>query len=194
MESVKYIKEDDLKRIREVLKYKNKPVILELINFGVNVALRISDLQKLKFEDITKDNKIILREQKTGKTREIQLNNTCVKAVANLKKVYKELGYPTDSGYIFKSLYRKYVKEKEDHYISKSGVNDYLAYLKDLLNIDYPIASHSLRKTWGYTVYKKTHNIALVMKALNHTSEAVTLRYIGIEQEQLDDTYLSFEI
>ena len=65
MESVKYIKEDDLKRIREVLKYKNKPVILELINLGVNVALRISDLQKLKFEDITKDNKIILKEQKT---------------------------------------------------------------------------------------------------------------------------------
>ena len=54
MESVKYIKEDDLKRIREVLKYKNKPVILELINFGVNVALRISDLQKLKFQDITR--------------------------------------------------------------------------------------------------------------------------------------------
>ena len=32
------------------------------------------------------------------------------------------------------------------------------------------------------------------MKALNHSSVAVTLRYIGIEQEQLDDTYLSFEI
>lgn len=98
MESVKYIKEDDLKRIREVLKYKNKPVILELINLGVNVALRISDLQKLKFEDITKDNKIILREQKTGKVREIQLNNTCVKAIANLKKFYKELGYSPDRG------------------------------------------------------------------------------------------------
>ena len=32
------------------------------------------------------------------------------------------------------------------------------------------------------------------MKALNHTPEAVTLRYVCIEQEQLDDTYLSFEI
>lgn len=194
MESVKYIKEDDLKRIREVLKYKNKPVILELINFGVNVALRISDLQKLKFEDITKDNKIILREQKTGKVREIQLNNTCIKAVANLKKVYKELGYPTDSGYIFKSLYRKYVKEKEDHYITKSGVNDYLAYLKDLLNIDYPIASHSLRKTWGYHVYKGTLNIALLMKAFNHSSAEQTLKYIGIEEENITKIYPQFEI
>lgn len=69
-----------------------------------------------------------------------------------------------------------------------------MAYLKDLLNIDSPIASHSLIKTWSYNVYKKTHNIALVMKAINHTSEAVILRYIGIKQEQLDDTYLSFEI
>ncbi len=31
------------------------------------------------------------------------------------------------------------------------------------------------------------------MKALNHTSEAVTLRYIGIEQEQLDNTYLNLK-
>ena len=167
---------------------------MELINFGVNVALRISDLQKLKFEDITKDNKIILREQKTGKVREIQLNNTCVKAVANLKKVYKELGYPTDKGYLFKSLYRKYVKEKEDHYITKSGVNDYLAYLKDLLNIDYPIGSHSLRKTWGYHVYKGTMNIALLMKAFNHSSVEQTLKYIGIEEEHIFDIYPKFEI
>ncbi len=57
----------------------------------MNVALRISDLQKLKFEDITKDNKIILENRKTGKVREIQLNNTCVKAIANLKKFYKNL-------------------------------------------------------------------------------------------------------
>ena len=65
------------------------------------------------------------------------------------------MGYPTDSGYIFKSLYRKYVKEKEGHYITKSIVNDYLAYLKDLLNIDYPIASHSLRKIWGIMFTKE---------------------------------------
>ena len=32
------------------------------------------------------------------------------------------------------------------------------------------------------------------MKALNHSSPAITLRYIGIEQETLNATYDSIEI
>lgn len=51
-QEVKYIKEEDLKKIREYLAWRNKIVFLEFINFGCNVALRISDLSKLCFQDI----------------------------------------------------------------------------------------------------------------------------------------------
>lgn len=46
-QEVKHIKEDDLKRIREFLKLKNKVVFLSFLNIGINVALRISDLRSL---------------------------------------------------------------------------------------------------------------------------------------------------
>ena len=51
-QEVKYIRTEDLKKIREYLKYKNKITLLNFINIGVNVGLRISDLSTLRFEDI----------------------------------------------------------------------------------------------------------------------------------------------
>lgn len=194
MENVKYIKKEDLNKIRDYFSWKNKIVILNLINIGVNVALRISDLQNLKFEDLNKDGTIKIKEKKTKKFRTIALNKVCDKSINDLKKFYNSLGYQIKTGYLFKSLNRSYIKNKEDHYISTTSVNRYLREARDYLNINYPIGTHSLRKTWGYNVYKKTHNIALIMKALNHSSPSITLRYIGIEQEQLNKTYLEFEL
>lgn len=51
------------------------------------------------------------------------------------------------------------------------------------LNIDY-LGTHTMRKTGAYRVYEQTnHNIALVMKLLNHSSEDMTLAYLGLDQE-----------
>ena len=56
MTEVRYISDEDLKRIRELFTYRNVPVMLNLLNMGVNMTLRISDLLNLKFEDIKSDN------------------------------------------------------------------------------------------------------------------------------------------
>ena len=55
--------------------------------------------------------------------------------------------------------------------------------LPDLLEINY-LGTHTMRKTGAYRVYEQTgHNIALVMKLLNHSSEQMTLAYLGLDQE-----------
>jgi integrase len=46
-----------------------------------------------------------------------------------------------------------------------------------------------MRKTRGYHLYQATKDIARVMKMLRHSSEGVTLRYIGITQQEVDDDY-----
>lgn len=57
----------------------------------------------------------------------------------------------------------------------------------DLLNINY-LGTHTMRKTGAYLVYEQTnHNIALVMKLLNHSSEAMTLAYLGLDQESREN-------
>lgn len=195
MTEVRYISSDDLKRIRELFAYRNVPVMLNILNIGVNIALRISDLLRLKFEDIKSDNTIYIKEKKTGKSKTIKLNKTCQQSIKDLKRFYKKEGYKNHSkGYLFKSQQHQIRCDYKDVAITPYSVGRYLREARDLLGIEYPIGTHSFRKTWGYNVYNKTKDIGLVMKALNHSSPAITLRYIGIEQETLNQTYDSFEI
>ena len=63
---------------------------------------------------------------------------------------------------------------------------------KKLLNIPDRIGTHSLRKTFGYHHYKQFDNIELLQKIFNHSYSAITLRYIGIEQDIIDESYMNF--
>lgn len=52
----------------------------------------------------------------------------------------------------------------------------------ELLDISY-LGTHTMRKTGAYRVYvQSNYNIGLVMKLLNHSSEQVTLNYLGLDQ------------
>ncbi|WP_373076867.1 tyrosine-type recombinase/integrase [Fusobacterium varium] len=193
-QEVRYINSDDLVQIRNYFKNNKKVVILSLINIGVNVGLRISDLSKLKFENINPDYTIKLREKKTKKIRKIKFNLVCQKAIRDLKKYYEGLGYSSEKGFLFKSLNRKYVKELYDKPLSNVGISKYLNKAKKDLNISYPIGTHSLRKTWGHRVYKGTLDIAVVMSILNHSSAEQTLKYIGIDEDRTNEIYENFKI
>ena len=42
--------------------------------------------------------------------------------------------------------------------------------------------------------YNKDKDIALVMRMLNHQNPEHTLRYIGVEQQNIDDAYETYAI
>lgn len=193
-QEVKRLKEKDLENIRKYLRDLNKIAFLHFINIGVNVGLRISDMAQLRFEMINFDWEITIKEKKTHKIRTIAFNQTSQKAIRELKSYYRSLGFSSKEGYLFKSLSRYNVKHKIDNPITINGISQEFQKLRDMLGIEYPIGSHSLRKTWGYAVYNGTLNIALLMKAFNHSSAEQTLRYIGIEEENITKIYPQFEI
>ena len=56
------------------------------------------------------------------------------------------------------------------------------------------IGTHTLRKTFGYHFYKRNKDVAMLQKLFNHSSPSITLRYIGIEQDEIDEAYEDFEI
>ena len=56
------------------------------------------------------------------------------------------------------------------------------------------IGTHTLRKTFGYHFYKATKDIALLQYIFNHSSPAITLRYIGINQDLVNESLCSFEL
>ena len=45
-------------------------------------------------------------------------------------------------------------------------------------NIDYNIATHSMRKSYAHKLLKKGKNFKYIQGKLNHTSQADTLTYI----------------
>ena len=47
------------------------------------------------------------------------------------------------------------------------------------------IEAQSLRKSFGYYCYKETEDIAFLMDVYNHSSPVLTLRYIGINQDEI---------
>ena len=63
-----------------------------------------------------------------------------------------------------------------------------------MAKINIHMGTHSLRKTFGYHHFKKFDNLPLLQKILNHSSSAVTLRYIGLEQDVIDESYKNFYI
>ncbi len=54
------------------------------------------------------------------------------------------------------------------------------------------IGTHTMRKTFGYHHYQKFKDVVMLQKIFNHSSPEITLRYIGIEQEQIDNSFKNF--
>ena len=142
---------------------------------GINTALRISDIITLKKSDI-KDC-IELREKKTGKIKEFKLSPS----VMALVKKYMSF---TDSDWLFPS--RKY-----GGHINRITAYKIIKGVANVLGLDH-ITPHSMRKTFGYQAFKNQGvPLPYIMAAYNHSSIKTTMRYLGIEQEELNDELYS---
>jgi integrase len=179
----------DVKKIDAIKKLlKNKRDIL-LFTMGINSALRVSDLLKLTIGDVLDGNRkvrpsIVLKERKTDKTKTFPLNESVKR---ELKAYLAERGEVNDKEPLFPS-------RKGQKALSRIQAWSILNTVGQLVGLDN-IGTHSLRKTCGYFLYKKSGgNLALVQKLLNHSSSGDTLRYIGIDREQMDNAYLELNL
>ena len=168
-----------LNKAMKIIKNEKNYKLGFLVVFGINVGLRITDILKLKFEDLENDS-ISLVESKTNKKRNIRLND-------NIKKAYEVLKTRTEvrSGFIFTS--------NQSTVITVQYVNRKLKEMFGTKNI--AISSHSLRKTFGRQVWSNNNEtdkaLLYLSELFNHSSPAITKRYLGIRQEELDDIYMS---
>lgn len=180
----------DIELLKIWLRQKKDLRYYLLFVIGINTGLRIGDILSLKVSHFVNEkgglNKyLILNEEKTGKLRKIAINTAVHKALKSFLSHFKsELGE-----YIFSS------RKVKNMPISKTQAYRVLNEAAQHCNISINFGTHTLRKTWSYHTYKTTgNNIGLVMELLNHSSQAVTLRYIGITQEQRDETYMTVEL
>lgn len=163
----------DIERIKNALHGRD----LLLFIIGINTTLRISDILNLRVGDVSGDY-IELREQKTGKLKRIKINKSVKNAV---NKLVDKKADPDD--WLFPS-------RKGNNPITRVQawriLND-AAKRAGLDNIRF--GTHSMRKTAAYHAYKSGVDLPTLMRVLNHSSQKETLRYIGIESEQIDEVY-----
>lgn len=176
----------DKKKINALLTYlkgKSERDFL-LAKFQLNTGLRISDVIKVKVSDIFTEklnfkDYFVLREKKTAKEKKIRINNELRKSLKLFVKNEKLLV----DDYLFQS------RKGENEPISVTQAYRILKEAANVVMIEN-FGTHSLRKSWGFWTYKASrYNIGLIMDVFNHSTQKITLRYIGIDQEAKDELY-----
>lgn len=145
---------------------------------GINTGLRVSDLLKLKVKDVRKKKKIVVREGKTEKARIIYLDNIYDELNAYIKTL-------EGTEWLFPS-------RKGDQPITRIQAYRQLNKAARMVDISEGIGTHTMRKTFGYWHYKQFRDVAELQKILNHSHPEVTLKYIGITEEQIENNLKSF--
>ncbi|KRE31624.1 site-specific integrase [Paenibacillus sp. Soil522] len=169
--------------IRSVEKLEHMKAVLRswfLMVMGINVGLRISDLLALRVRDVQNRSHIVCREKKTGKKKRFPIN-------AELREIINE-----------------YIKGKRDDEplfrSRKTGSNIDRVQAYRILNRAAAevglaeIGTHTLRKTFGYHFYKRYKDVALLQQIFNHSAPSITMRYIGINQDIIDQAISEFHL
>jgi len=167
----------ELKKILRQQSYRNYILFV----LGINTGLRISDMLKLKVEDVRNKSHIVLKEQKTSKNKKFLINS-------NLRQEFNQ-----------------YIEEMAAHeylFQSRIGQNKPLSRFQAYRIFSEAgrkaglesIGCHSTRKTFGYHHYKKNKDVALLQKLFNHSSPSITLDYIGITQDIMDESIEKFSL
>ena len=179
---------DAMNLVRKLTKDGNYKISL-LIAIGCFTGLRISDILSLRWKQILDTDEFTVIEKKTGKQRTIRLNPQLQE---HIKECYKNIKPVGINAPILVSQKGTVFSVQRINIILKEVKSKYRLKIKNF-------SCHSLRKTFGRQVYNMNNDnseLALIklMELFNHSSVAITKRYLGLRQEELLNTYecLSF--
>lgn len=167
----------DVEKVERYLQNQSKRDHLIFV-FGTNCGLRISDIVALNVGDVRGKNYVQIVEKKTGKSKRFPLNDKLKLLIADFVKGKR------DKEPLFKSLWGRRYNRITAYYMIRDACKN--------AGLEEKIGTHSMRKTFGYHHYQKFKDVALLQKIFNHSSQQITLRYIGIEQDQIDYSYNNF--
>ena len=179
---------DAMNLIRKLAKDGNYKMSL-LIALGCFTGLRISDILALRWEQILSTEEFTIIEKKTGKKRVLRLNPQLQQHIRECYEHIQPIG-----------LKAPILVSQKGTVFTIQRINVILKEIKRKYRLKVKnFSCHSLRKTFGRQVYNmnsENSELALVklMELFNHSSLAITKRYLGLRQEEILETYdvLSF--
>ena len=167
-------------QIRNALRGAEKWRDYALFRCGMNFGLRVSDLLRLEVTDVRLSDggirsSFMIREQKTGKMRTITVNDGAREGLETYfgnvdLSDYDPLFKNQSTG---KSLSRSQVWRLINEWTWSAGMRN------------VRVGTHTFRKTFGFHAHKRGVPLELLMKRFNHRSQSTTLRYIGVEADDI---------
>lgn len=146
---------------------------------GINTGLRVNDLVRLKVRDVKERDIFHIREGKTNKRREI-----------NISMLKDEINCFIDGKHLDDYLFRS---QKGINHITTTQVYRILNDAADFLGRDN-VGTHTMRKTFGYHHYKRFKDVAILQEIFNHAAPSITMRYIGIRQDEINESLKHFRL
>lgn len=189
----------DISRISQFLISNNRYRDNMLFIVGINFGLRVSDLRMLRFcnlinNDLTFRDTFPLLEVKTKNTRKrkhnryITINNAVIQAVTLYLRHTPNVHL---SDYMFISYSNNSSSSGEP--LSRKSIDRILKGINDDLDLGIHMSTHTLRKTFGYHQMVAGNNdprrLLLLSKIFGHSSTIITMDYIGITSDEIEDAY-----
>ena len=174
---------DAMNLIRKLAKDENYKMSL-LTALGCFTGLRISDILALRWEQILSTEEFTIIEKKTGKKRVLRLNSQLQQHIQECYEHIQPIG-----------LKAPILVSQKGTVFTIQRINVILKEIKRKYRLKVKnFSCHSLRKTFGRQVYNmnsENSELALVklMELFNHSSIAITKRYLGLRQEEILETY-----
>lgn len=165
---------------------------------GINLGLRANELLSLRQKDVffpdgsirkiddMKDttDRLPIYQSKNDKIRGLYLNDACASILTKCYTVGDPKNYNDD--FLFPS--------REGGHIKPDTFRKVLKEAAEACGVKQNIGTHTLRKTFGYHHYQQFHDIGHLQRLFGHSSAIITMRYIGIMEEDDKAAYNSMNL
>ena len=154
------------------------------VSIGCFWGLRVSDILALRWKQILHVDEFCIIEKKTGKSRTIQINPQLKRHISDCYQQIHPIGVDAPI-----------LVSQKGTVFTVQRINVILKEIKTKYDLSIKnFSCHSLRKTFGRQVYNmngESAELALIklMELFNHSSVAITKRYLGLRTEELLQTY-----
>ena len=132
-------------------------------------------------KNVQSGDSITIIENKTHKKNVLKINKMVFKSLQN----YLSEINPDDDAYLFSS-------RKGNGSLSVPAVNYLIKTWTGNINLQGRYGAHVLRKTWGYIQRVEFGtSFEIICKRFLHSSPSVTMRYLGIQDKEVDEILLN---
>ena len=146
--------------------------IATILTLEANLGLRVGDVLRLRLSDIIRDGSRLRLDITEEKTRKQRTFTVPYEVYAYMCEYATKNSIPS-TAQLFSITERAVQKQLQK-------VTDYLGLSK--------ISTHSFRKFFATRIYENNnYNIVMVQKILQHSTAAVTQKYIGIQQREIEE-------